>query len=77
MAARKVQSYKPRTNKIKSKFNNKINYVYNEHCDIVIERFKSDIICHNDNRSLISLDRTALLIKLSNEKSIKDFIDPL
>ena len=56
MAARKVQSYKPRTNKLKSKFNNKTNYAYNEHCDIVIERFKSDIICHNDNRSLISVD---------------------
>ena len=40
MAACKVQSYKPRTNKIKSKFNNKTNYVCNEHCDIVIERFK-------------------------------------
>ena len=40
MAACKVQSYKPRTNKIKSKFTNKTNYVYNEHCNIVIERFK-------------------------------------
>ena len=60
MAACKVQSYKPRTNKIKSKFNNKTNYVCNEHCNIVIERFKSGVICHNDNRSLISVDRTAL-----------------
>ena len=40
MAACKVQNYKPRTNKIKSKFTNKTNYVYNEHCNIVIERFK-------------------------------------
>ena len=60
MAACKVQSYKPRINKIKSKFNNKTNYVCNEHCNIVIERFKSGVICHNDNRSLISVDRTAL-----------------
>ena len=69
MAARKVQSYKPRTNKIKSKFNNKTKYVCNEHCDIVIERFKSDVICHNDNRSLVSVDWTALWIKLSNGKA--------
>ena len=40
MAACKVQSYKPRTNKIKSKFNNKTNYVRNEHYNIVIERLK-------------------------------------
>ena len=46
MAACKVQNYKPRTNKIKSKFNNKTNYVCNEHCNIVIERFKSGAICH-------------------------------
>ena len=59
MAACKVQSYKPGTNKIKSKFNNKTNYVCNEHCNIVIERFKSGVICHNDNRSLISVDQTA------------------
>ena len=59
MAACKVQSYKPRTNKIKSKFNNKTNYAYNEHCNIVIERFKSGVICRNDNRSLISVDQTA------------------
>ena len=60
MAACKVQSYKPRTNKIKNKFNNKTKYVRNEHCNIVIEKFKSEVICHNDNRSLISVDRTAL-----------------
>ena len=60
MAVCKVQSYKPRTNKIISKFNNKTNYACNEYCNIVIERFKSAIICHNDNRSLISMDRTAL-----------------
>ena len=61
MAACKVQKYKPRTNnKIKSKFNNKTNYVCNEHYNIVIERFKKGVICQNDNRSLISVDRTAL-----------------
>ena len=59
-AACKVQSYKPRTNKIKSKFNNKANYVCNEHCNVVIEKFKSGVICYNDNRSLISVDWTAL-----------------
>ena len=50
MAACKVQSYKPRTNEIKSKFNNKINYASNEHCNIVTERFKSSVICHNENK---------------------------
>ena len=27
---------------------------------IVIKRFKSDVICHNDSKSLISVDKTAL-----------------
>ena len=63
MAACKVWSYKPRTNEIKSNFDNKANYVCNEHCNIVIKTFKSGVICHNNNRSLISMDQTAQMWK--------------
>ena len=38
MPACKVQSYKPRTNKIKSKSDNKTNYACNEHRNKKIQK---------------------------------------
>ena len=47
-AAYKVKRYEPRTNKIKSKFNNKANYVCNKPFRIVIERFEGGVTCHRE-----------------------------
>ena len=38
---------------------------------------KKTVICHNDNSGLISADSTALEIKLSHVKNVKDVTDPL
>ena len=45
----KVYSNKPRTNRIKCQFNHKTNYICTQHCNIVIEIFKSGVICRNGN----------------------------
>ena len=45
----KVYSYKPRTNRINSKFNHKTSYICSQHCNIATKIFRSGVICRNDN----------------------------
>ena len=54
--------------KLKASLTTKIDYVCNEHCNIIRKRYKSGIFCHNDNRSLISLEQTVINKTIKCEK---------